>query len=1320
MGKPYTRFMWGAIVLYITVYSVLLLYDLYDHSDLAAGAVPIAPLLAYLSHRFFSRLPREYGRQARLIGYALLLQMASDLFVVVGGAVLHFPDYESSWFTAAKLSLDVASRTILLFMLVQFWLSFAKGIGKMRLLWDNITLAECIVGTGWFIYIQDNSKLFAQWEPASGVALLHIVLSLFSLSLILLTWLYADRDTRTPGFMLLLAGFGLAFSTDLLQAVQGELLSEGAGRALIQASMLIIAASALLKHAPSGSALAAEDKEGRSAKEGILFLIYPAMVIGIKGASTNVLLYFTIVIMSYFIIRLHIRQTNVTRKLLDAERKYSEDLKLYQDVIEQSPLSIVITNKDARIEYVNSYFTRLTGYTKEEAVGQNPRILRTNKTSRQTYTNMWDRLTAGKKWEGEFINRKKNGEEYVESVIISPIKNANKDITHYVGIKENVSEYKRIRKELSDQLYFTSQLMDTLPNPLFYLDAHERFIGCNRAYEDAFQVDRNKLKGCPLKELAHVSAENYKGFADARQEVDRSDKPVTVQMKRTYFDNTEHDMLYCVSSYRFSDGAVGGYLGIMTDVSDLKAKEEELEGALHLAEEATVAKSQFLANMSHEIRTPMNAIIGMAHLALMTGLNQKQRDYINKIHHAGKSLLGIINDILDFSKIESGNLEMETTDFVLEELIADSVGLSSQTAHDKDLELLHCISPDIPCQLTGDPLRLGQVITNLVSNAVKFTEAGEVTVQAALEETAQDRIKLRVTVSDTGMGMNRETLGKLFQAFTQADNSTTRKFGGTGLGLAISKELVERMGGQLWAESEEGRGSRFIFTAWLGISANSGTAARVVPERLHSLKVLVADDNETARKILVEYLRNMHCKTHAVSSGEEAIAAVLQADGYEPYDAVLLDWQMGELCGIETAGIIKGHGGLRKIPAVILVTSFGMEELKKQAEAAMVDDFLVKPVSESMLFNSVIRLFAPEREALSVNKGVADIPYNLSGRVLLVEDNEINQQIAAELLSGQGLTVDIASNGAEAVRCIAHMELNRPYELVLMDLQMPEMDGLEAARRMRQMGYSRPIIAMTARTMLQEQEECFTAGMNDHVAKPIDPQLLFAKIAKWLELSLDRGAPGEGDAQADEGKYGDEPALPPIAGINLEEGLRRVGHNRRLYSRLLLKFADHQREAARQMIQALDREEKDTTLRLAHNLKGVSANLGIGRVQALCAEMEKQLHAGHFNQVRSNIELLDALLHGLAGDIEARIAKEQYSHQQHEDEGEVPCRHISVLLRMLQESDSEAIDYYESAKASIRHWLKPQDCQRLERFLEEFEFDDAAHLLEQAYNGLNK
>jgi signal transduction histidine kinase/DNA-binding response OmpR family regulator len=555
-------------------------------------------------------------------------------------------------------------------------------------------------------------------------------------------------------------------------------------------------------------------------------------------------------------------------------------------------------------------------------------------------------------------------------------------------------------------------------------------------------------------------------------------------------------------------GEATDIFGVTQDITEFKTLEMALTGAKQKAEEATQMKSMFLANMSHEIRTPMNAIIGLSHLALRTPLNAKQRDYLTKIHTAGTSLLAVINDILDFSKIEAGKLSIESTAFRLDEVIDSVITVTGQKAHEKGLEFLAHLPASVPQCLVGDPLRLGQILTNLVSNAVKFTERGEIRLRVEALESSGERCQLRFSVQDTGIGMTREQADRLFQPFTQGDMSTTRKHGGTGLGLTICRRLVEMMEGQIGLESEPDVGTTVSFTAWFGVGEPKA-AGTVVPERLASLRVLVADDNVAASEIIQEALRGMVQRVDAVSSGPAAVAEVRRTDARQPYDVVYMDWRMPGMDGLQAARLIRSDESLRQQPAIVLVTAFGREEIRDEADHLQLDGYLLKPLTRSMLVDSLVNVVGAGAPEAPLHAEPAQSPRFPGLRVLLVEDNDINQQIATELLEGAGASVDLAHHGRQAVDRLLG---GGDYHLVLMDLQMPEMDGYQATARIRTEPRlaQLPIIAMTAHATTEERQRCLDAGMNDHVAKPIDPVLLFAALGRYYQPALEPSDPRRG------------------------------------------------------------------------------------------------------------------------------------------------------------------------------------------------------------------
>jgi len=764
------------------------------------------------------------------------------------------------------------------------------------------------------------------------------------------------------------------------------------------------------------------------------------------------------------------------------------------------------------------------------------------------------------------------------------------------------------------------------------------------------------------------------------------------------------------------DGKATDMYGVSQDITEFKRLEMELVTAKETAEAATKAKSDFLANMSHEIRTPMNAILGMTHLALKTDLTAKQRDYLTKTKAAAQSLLGIINDILDFSKIEAGKLDMEKTDFRLEEVLENVSAVVSQKAHDKNIEFLLAAQRDLPMDLVGDPLRLGQILINLVNNAVKFTEHGEIVVKVGLAEKAFDRVNLKFSVCDSGIGMTPEQSARLFQAFSQADSSTTRKYGGTGLGLSISKRLVEMMGGNVWVESNYGKGSEFHFTAWFGMGSGKTKRRLLIPD-IAGLRVLVVDDNQQAREILTDSLRGLGLRVDSVSSGEDTIRELATADTQDPYALVMMDWHMPGMDGLETSRIIKRGGRLQHIPKVMMVTAFGREDIRAHAEELGIEGYLLKPVTPSTLFDTLVEMFGEighEQEPSRLLRAEAT-SHDVTGiRVLLVEDNEVNQQVATELLESAGALVTVANHGGEALKILTEGEQPPSFDIVFMDLQMPEMDGFTATRllRARPQLQGLPIIAMTAHAMVEERQRCLEAGMNDHVSKPIEPDALFATLMRWAKARQGQGTVTESRAKAP-----NDVILPEIDGVDVAGALSRVAGNTRLLRDLLVQFAARQAEVNAQIVTAIESGDNKLAERIVHTVKGVSGNIGLTDTSAAAEKLERALRvvdSGVPALAEEFILVVNRQIQAIQramGDDKTEFPRESRESPAFDAQAIVTA--IAYLRALLESSDADAAEAFLALESTLQGICDQPRLAAIHAAISEFDFDAARMKLDE-------
>jgi CheY-like chemotaxis protein len=716
----------------------------------------------------------------------------------------------------------------------------------------------------------------------------------------------------------------------------------------------------------------------------------------------------------------------------------------------------------------------------------------------------------------------------------------------------------------------------------------------------------------------------------------------------------------------------------------------------------------------------MNSIIGMSHLALNTELTPRQRDYVKKIQVSSRHLLSIINDILDLSKIEADKLSVENAEFEMEKVLDSVVNLIGEKTSAKGLELVFDVDKSVPALLIGDALRLGQILINLSNNAVKFTSHGEIDIIVRVKEQTARDVLLHFAVRDTGIGLTEEQIGRLFQRFSQADSSTTREFGGSGLGLVIARRLAELMGGEVGVESTLGKGSTFWFTAHFGKSDGAHHKPALSSD-LQGKRVLVVDDNENARQVLAELLGSMSFKIDQADSGAAAIDAVSRADKEnEPYEIVFLDWRMPGMDGNEAAIRIKALT-LTRMPHLITVTAYGREEVIKGAEDAGVEAILIKPVSASVLFDSVLRVMGGfddgERSAgAAPTSAFARLTTIRGARVLLVEDNDLNQEVATGLLTEAGFVVDLAGNGQVALDKVRSAD----YDIVLMDMQMPVMDGVTATREIRKEARFKDlsIVAMTANAMKADRDRCIAVGMNDHIAKPIEPDDLWEALLKWIKprtssAEATPSAPSETSFESKQAADPDSELPVGIEGLDVVNGVRRVLGKKRLYLSMLSRFVAGQKFTATQIRRALQDNDRETGERLAHTLKSVCGNIGAERLQQLAQRLEAAIREREsYDAVDKKIAELKLQLDMLIAQLEVILPKLQTKANETADQKglKAVCKELEDLMA---DDDAQAAEVLEQNSDLLRAAFPSQygeigDCIR------SFHYEAARKMLQDA------
>jgi PAS domain S-box-containing protein len=813
----------------------------------------------------------------------------------------------------------------------------------------------------------------------------------------------------------------------------------------------------------------------------------------------------------------------IARNINDRKRLDEDRLK-FLEAVEQTSSIVMITDTQGQIEYVNPKMTEVTGYSKEELIGNNLEILKPGLKTPGEYKTLWRTITSGRTWRGQIQNRNKSGETYWESASISPIRNKEGEITHFLVIMEDITELKRSEEKLEE--------------------ANRELEEINQQLEKAIEK-ANKL--------------------------------------------------------------------------------------VFAAEAASISKSEFLANMSHEIRTPLNGIIGMTELALDTRLTAEQQEYLRIVKASADSLLTLINDILDFSKIEAKRLDLDIINFDLRDTLGDTLKTLALRAHEKSLELTCHVLPDVPEALVGDPGRLRQIVVNLVGNAIKFTDQGEVILDVQIKKKSEDTVCLHFSVKDTGVGITPEKLKLIFEPFAQADGSATRRHRGTGLGLAISSHLVEMMGGEIWVESEVGKGSIFHFMVQFGLQkvACPKIAHEDVVE-VRDLPVLVVDDNETNRRVLEEILGSWGMKPTVVESAQAALLVIEASKNRgQPFPLVIMDANMPHMDGFTLAEEIKKRAEL-KSATIMMLTSAGLRGDAARCRELGVAAYLTKPIKHSYLLDAIMiamgnrgkdggptdlitRHFLRKERPQSSERGKRAL------HILLAEDNMVNQKLVIRLLEKKGHTVDVVEDGRAVLEAVDR----KTHDLILMDLQMPEMDGLAATAAIREKeketGDHMPIIALTAHAMSGDRERCLKAGMDGYVSKPIEPERLFETINDVLPVQDEEASNHSEEAQPqdDSGEAFDEYV------IDFSALSARVDGDKELLQEIVSIYQEDCPQIMSQIREAIAKECACDLERAAHTLKGAVGNLGARAAHEAALRLETIARSGDLTDAEEALSVLE-------------------------------------------------------------------------------------------------
>jgi PAS domain S-box-containing protein len=887
----------------------------------------------------------------------------------------------------------------------------------------------------------------------------------------------------------------------------------------------------------------------------------------------------------------------------EQQKRISANLEFQQFALDQHGI-VSMTDVRGNITYANDRFCKISGYTREELLGNNHRMIKSGKHADEVYADLWKTASSGKVWEGDICNRARDGHYYWVHSTVVPFLDEHGKPWQYISIRTDITALKEAEASVEENRQFLFSITDSMAEGVYALDTEGRLTFMNKEAERLLGWSQNELLGKNMHDFIHSTRAD-----GSHMPFDECPVRKSILRSETYYSaeetfttrNGEQFPVAMIASSLITDGVSTGSVAIFRDIREQKLIHEELKKARDQALEASRLKSEFLSTMSHEIRTPMNGVIGMTDLLLDTSLDAQQHEFANIIKDSASSLLGIINDILDFSKIEAGKLEIEHIEFTLLPVVEGSLEILASKAREKGLTLMSHVDPAIPVNLIGDPGRLRQICLNLVGNAVKFTPTGEVVIRATALGTEEDR-RLRFEITDTGIGLTPEVAARLFQPFTQADGSVTRKYGGTGLGLSICKRLVELMGGSIGVESKTGQGSTF----WLEIPLVEGLHPQIAmtARDFSGNGVLIVAASRTQREILFDYLRTWGIHAAGAKDGDEALQ-LLQKDN--TFKVAII---ASNLPGADIDSLLHR---MRTINANIkLILLAESENAREEAAERGINSTLLQPVRQSSLFDAMMQALDRRQQTLPVNEDRRTQSHPLvdAGQamhdgtlILLVEDNTVNQKVAINLLAKLGYAAHIANHGQEALNMLEHQR----YSLVLMDCQMPVMDGFEASRAIRTLEQAgkrhTPIVAMTANAMQGDRERCLDAGMDDYLSKPIDPKALAAALARWLPNDDQPTLTSNAVSPASEKTVVDMARLKDMFGDDTE-----------IIHELLSVFLSTTRPLLDKLKIAIEHAEMAEVKAIGHQITGSAGNLGIKPLQALGRAAEQAAAANDVGQ----------------------------------------------------------------------------------------------------------